>query len=52
MLDQEANVTIFSHKMIFYFITICFRKTQYVLDRLLTFFSQDAQSFREHVKDT
>ena len=38
MLGQEANMTIFSHKVIFYFITICFRKIQYVPDRLLTFF--------------
>lgn len=38
MWSQEASVTIFSRKMILYFITICFRKIQYVPDRLLTFF--------------
>ena len=38
MLGPEATVAAaFSHKMIFYFITICFRKIQYVPDRLLTF---------------
>lgn len=35
---QEAGMTIFSHRTTFYFITICSRKTQYVPDRLLTFF--------------
>lgn len=38
MLGQEATVVAFPHKMIFYFIAICFRKIQYVPDRLLTFF--------------
>lgn len=37
-LGQEASMTIFLHRTIFYFIAICFRKIQYVPARLLTFF--------------
>lgn len=49
MLCQEARMAVFSHKTIFNF-TICYRKIQYVPDRLLTFFSKKLKALENMSK--
>ena len=50
MLCWEPSMAVFSHKMIFQFITICYRKIQYAPDRLSTFFPKTLKALENMSK--